>query len=99
MIKHIILWKLKDELSAEEKAAAKAEAKRRLENLNGKIEGLVSLRVVTDSLDTSNADMMLDSSFTTAEALAGYQTNPLHLEAAGYVRSVVSQRLCLDFND
>lgn len=99
MIKHIILWKLKDELSAEEKAAAKAEAKKRLENLNGKIEGLVSLRVVTDSLDTSNADMMLDSSFTTAEALAGYQTNPLHLEAAGYVRSVVSQRLCLDFND
>lgn len=99
MVKHIILWKLKDEMTADEKAAAKAEAKKRLENLNGKIEGLVSLRVITDSLDTSNADMMLDSSFTTAEALAGYQTNPLHLEAAGFVRSVVAQRLCLDFND
>ncbi len=99
MVKHIILWKLKDEMTAEEKAAAKAEAKKRLENLNGKIEGLVSLRVVTDSLESSNADMMLDSAFTTAEALAGYQVNPLHLEAAGFVRSVVSQRLCLDFND
>lgn len=99
MVKHIILWKLKDEMTAEEKTAAKAEAKKRLENLNGKIEGLVSLKVVTDSLDTSNADMMLDSTFTTAEALAGYQVNPLHVEAAGYVRSVVSQRLCLDFND
>lgn len=99
MVKHIILWKLKDEMTAEEKTAAKAEAKKRLENLNGKIDGLVSLKVVTDSLDTSNADMMLDSTFTTAEALAGYQVNPLHVEAAGYVRSVVSQRLCLDFND
>ena len=98
MVKHIILWKLKDEFTPEEKAAAKLEAKKRLESLNGKIDGLVSLRVVTDSLPTSNADMMLDSEFVSEEALAGYQVNPLHLEAAGYVRSVVSNRLCLDFN-
>ena len=85
-------------MTADEKTAAKAEAKRRLESLNGKIEGLTALRVETEGLDTSNADMMLDSEFTSAEALAGYQTNPLHLEAAGFVRSVVESRLCLDFN-
>lgn len=99
MIKHIILWKLKSEMTAEEKSAAKLEAKARLESLNGKIDGLVSLRVVTDGLSNSNADMMLDSQFTTTEALAGYQVNPLHLEAAGFVRSVVETRLCLDFED
>lgn len=98
MVKHIILWKLKDEFTPEEKAAAKLEAKTRLESLNGKIDGLVSLRVVTDSLPSSNADMMLDSEFVSEDALSGYQVNPLHLEAAGYVRSVVSSRLCLDFN-
>ncbi|MGN1346166.1 MAG: Dabb family protein [Eubacteriales bacterium] len=97
MVKHIILWKLKESLSDEEKAAARAEAKRRLESLNGKIDGLISLKVVTDRLPSSNADMMLDSTFETAEALAGYQTNPLHVEAATYVRSVVEARLCLDF--
>ena len=97
MVKHIILWKLKESLSEEEKAAARAEAKRRLENLNGKIDGMISLKVVTDRLPSSNADMMLDSEFETAEALAGYQTNPLHVEAATYVRSVVEARLCLDF--
>ena len=48
MIKHIILWKLKSEMTAEEKSAAKLEAKTRLESLNGMIDGLVSLRVVTD---------------------------------------------------
>ena len=36
MIKHIILWKLKSEMTAEEKSAAKLEAKTRLEGLNGK---------------------------------------------------------------
>ncbi len=97
MVKHIILWKLKETLSEEEKAAARAEAKRRLENLNGKIDGMLSLKVVTDRLPSSNADMMLDSEFETVEALAGYQTNPLHVEAATYVRSVVEARLCLDF--
>ena len=99
MVKHIILWKLKESMSCEEKQAARLEAKKRLESLNGKIDGMISLRVIIDSLPTSNADMMLDSAFETAEALAGYQVNPLHLEAAGYVRSVVENRLCLDFND
>ena len=97
MIKHIILWKLKETLSEEEKAEARAEAKRRLEALNGKIDGMIDIKVITDRLPSSTADMMLDSTFETEEALAGYQVNPLHVEAATYVRSVVEARLCLDF--
>lgn len=97
MVKHIILWKLKESFTEEEKSCARAEAKRRLEALNGKIDGLIELKVVTDRLPSSNADMMLDSSFESEEALAGYQINPLHVEAATYVRSVVEARLCLDF--
>jgi len=97
MIKHVILWKLKDEYTAEEKTQCAAEIKRRLEALNGKIDGMMNLRVNTGALSSSCADVMLDSEFESVEALAGYQSNPLHLEAASYVRSVVSQRLCLDF--
>jgi len=98
MVKHIILWKLKSEFTAEQAAEAKAECKSRLEALNGKIPGMLSLSVIIDGCDSSNADMMLDSAFETEEALAGYQVNPLHQEAAGYVRSVVENRLCLDFH-
>ena len=99
MVKHIILWKLKSDMTEEEKAAARAEAKRRLESLNGKIEGLVSLTVVTDRLPSSNADMMLESTFEDVSSLEGYQQNPLHLAAAGYVRSIVETRLCLDYEE
>lgn len=94
MVKHIILWKLKEEIADR---AAVAEAKARLESLAGRIPGLLSIKVNVGALPSSNADMMLDSLFTDADALAGYQTNPLHVEAATYVRSVVAQRLCLDF--
>lgn len=97
MIRHIILWKLREDIPECEREACRAEAKRRLESLNGRIDGLIKLRVATAPLDTSSADMMLESEFETVGALEGYQTNPLHLEAAGYVRSIVSQRLCLDF--
>ena len=97
MVKHIILWKLKESLTDDEKSLARAEAKRRLEALNGKIDGMINLTVVTDRLPSSNADMMLDSTFESEEALAGYQINPLHVEAATFVRSVVEARLSLDF--
>lgn len=95
MVKHIILWKLRPDVTDPD--AARAEAKSRLESLVGKIPGLISLTVQTNGLPTSTADMMLDSTFTDAAALDVYRDHPLHLEAAGFVRSVVDVRLCLDF--
>ena len=69
MVKHIILWTLK-EMSDEEKKSVKAGIKEGLEALKGKIPGLVDIKVVTEGrLDSSNADLMLDSTFEYAEAL------------------------------
>ena len=68
MVKHVILWQLKDELSDTEKAAVKAGIKAGLEGLAGQIPGLVDIRVHIDALPSSNADLMLDTTFETAEA-------------------------------
>ena len=69
MVKHVILWKLKDELSAEEKVKVKAGIKAGLEGLKGVIPGLESIVVHTEGLASSNADVMLDSTFTDEAAL------------------------------
>ena len=61
MVKHVILWQLKDELSDTEKAAVKAGIKEGLEGLAGQIPGLVDIRVNIDALPSSNADLMLDT--------------------------------------
>ena len=58
MVKHVILWQLKDELSAEEKAAVKAGIKEGLESLSGKIPGLVDIHVNIDALPSSNAALL-----------------------------------------
>ena len=98
MVKHVILWQLKDELSDAEKAVIKAEAKAGLEALAGKIPGLVNIQVNVNGLPTSNADMMLDTTFETAEALKGYSTHPAHVAVANAkVRPYYKNRVCLDY--
>ena len=82
MVKHIILWQLKDELSKEEKEKIKCGIKEGLEGLQGKISGLVEIHVQTDSLSSSNADVMLDSTFENEEALKAYAVHPAHVEVA-----------------
>ena len=98
MVKHIILWKLKDEFTEKERLDIKMNAKRELEGLVGKIEGLEKLTVEIEGLASSNADMMLYSEFGSAEALSAYSGNPIHCAVADcFVRPYVSVRLCLDF--
>ena len=98
MVKHVILWQLKDELSDTEKAAVKAGIKEGLEGLAGQIPGLVDIRVHIDALPSSNADLMLDTTFETAEALKGYYTHPAHVAvASSKVRPYYKNRVCLDY--
>lgn len=99
MVKHIILWTLNPELSEEKKNEVKAEIKAGLEGLKGIVPGLVEIKVNIDGrLDSSNCDVMLDSTLESAEALKAYAVHPAHVEVAGTkVRPYTVQRVCLDF--
>ncbi len=99
MVKHIILWRLKEELTAAEKERVKQDIKTGLEGLAGRIPGLVSIVVNIDGrLDSSNADVMLDSTFTDEAALQAYAVHPEHVAVAdGKVRPYTCLRTCLDY--
>ena len=98
MVKHVILWTLKDEYDAEEKERIKAGIKEGLESLAGKIPALVDIRVNMNGLHSSTAYLMLDSTFENAEALKGYSTHPEHVAVAdGKVRPFTATRACLDY--
>lgn len=99
MVKHIILWRLRSELSAEEKQAKAQAIKQGLEGLLGQVPGLLSIHVQIDGrLDSSNADIMLDSTLESAEALKGYAVHPAHVAVAnGVVRPNTELRTCLDY--
>ena len=98
MLRHVILWQLKDEFTAEKKAETARKIKEGLEGLQGRIPGLVEIHVQTEHLGSSNADLMLDSTFENEEALKGYAVHPDHLAVAnGVVRPNTRSRVCLDF--
>ena len=98
MVKHIILWQLKDELSAEEKKEVRAGIKAGLEGLQRQVPGLVDIRVQTEYLASSNVDVMLDSTFEDEAALKGYAMHPAHVEVADTkVRPYTKTRACIDF--
>lgn len=98
MVKHIILWQLQDELSQEEKENVKTSAKEGLESLQGKIPGLLDIHVYIHSFDSSNADMMLDTTFEDENALKGYAVHPEHVKIAdSKVRPYTKLRVCMDY--
>lgn len=99
MVKHIILWKLNPDLTDSEKQSVKAGIKQGLEGLVGIVPGLVDAKVNIDGrLDSSNVDVMLDSTLESEEALKNYATHPAHVEVANTkVRPYTVLRSCLDY--
>ena len=96
-VKHIILWKLKEEHNTE---AVKLGIKENLESLLGVVPGLLEIKVQITSLPSSNADVMLYSVFESAEALKGYSVHPAHVKVADtFVRPYTQVRSCLDFEE
>ena len=95
MVKHVILWKLKEEHN---NVLVKQGIKDGLEGLMGKIPGLVEIRVQTECLASSTADVMLYSVFEDEKSLKEYATHPAHVFVANtYVRPFTQARSCLDF--
>lgn len=98
MVRHVILWTLKDDFSGAQMDEIKAGIKSGLEGLKGQIPGLVEIKVITEGLSSSNVDVMLDSLFENEEALKGYSVHPAHVDVANNkVRPFTATRNCIDY--
>lgn len=95
MVKHIILWKLKEEFNT---ADIKDDMKKSLESLVGVIPGLLEMNIQTEKLESSNVDVMLYSVFKDENALRLYASHPEHVKVADTkVRPFTESRACIDF--
>ena len=98
MVTHIVMWKLKDEAEGNNKEENAKIIKQKLEALPEKIETLKSIEVGRNFNSSDMAyDVALYSVFEDREGLDIYQNHPAHLEAAGFVRSVVQGRVVVDY--
>ena len=98
LVRHVIMWQMKDGLSQAESDAVKSEIKQKLEALVGVIDGLKEVKVITDVMDSSNADLMLDCLLEDERALSAYAVHPAHVAVKdGLIMPNVKSRVCIDY--
>lgn len=93
------MWKLKANAEGRTKAENAHLTKQNLENLFGVIPCLKSIHVGVnlDACPSSNYDLVLDTSFENLADLDEYQMHEAHVRVAGYIKRIVEDRVCVDY--
>lgn len=97
MVRHVVCWNYKDGFTKEQNQDNAKKIKLDLENLKNLIDGIVSIEVVIDMLETSTPDILLNAVFTDEEALKQYQVHEEHIKVGRFVGSVTQNRYCIDY--
>ena len=98
MVKHVVMWRLKDRTEEGSKKENALRVKQMFEGLNGKIPGMIKLEVGIDyaMTDTSSC-IVLYSEFVDQESLDRYRTNPEFRKAAAFIKLVGAERRMVDY--
>ena len=98
MVRHIVAWNYADGYSKEDNLKHAELMKKELENLKNLIDGIVSIEVFINPVDTSDSDVMLECTYVSEEALKAYTIHPEHVRVGtNYVKPVMKNRKCIDF--
>lgn len=98
MIKHIVMFKLKEADGRSEFENA-VEAQKRFDNVIANVSELKKGQVVINSKDApeSNYTIALICDFDSIADLNAYQVHPAHLEFGKFIGSVKTDRACIDY--
>ncbi len=98
MIKHIVMWRLKDFAHGADKEGNAKKLKSLLESLESKISEIKRIEVGININPSYGAfDVVLYSEFDTLSDLEAYQKHPEHLEVVSFVNEVRSERRVVDY--
>ena len=99
MIKHIVMWKFKDQAEGKSKAENIAIIKKDLEDLIGVVPQICSLEVGVNKNTSSPAafDAVLVSTFNSMEDVEAYRQDPRHKAAAAYNKLCRIDRVVVDY--
>ncbi len=97
MIKHIVLFKFREDLPAAEKKTKLINIKADLEALTSKVETLNKMEVGLNVNADEEYDLALISEFNSMKDLKAYAVHPEHLKAAAAIREILEKRACVDY--
>ncbi|WP_374580791.1 Dabb family protein [Pseudoduganella sp.] len=98
MIKHIVMWKLKEHAEGADRATNARRMKEQLEACAGIVPGIRKLEVgLAEPGLEATYDVVLYSEFDSKEALDAYQSHPQHAALKPFFSAVRDARQCMDY--
>lgn len=97
MVKHIVLFKLKDEAPAEARLAAMNAFKAAIEALPAKIPFIRSIEVGLNINPAETWSIALYSEFDSLDDVCRYAVHPDHVAAGKLLAEVRESRACVDY--
>ena len=98
MIKHIVLWTLKNRENEQNRGETAAAIKQRIEGMRGRIPGLLHIEGGVDFTRSADSwDIALYAELESREALAGYHVHPAHEEFKAFIGPCRGQRSLIDY--
>jgi len=97
MIKHIVLFKLKDEISVEEKLVVMNKFKEAIETLPRVISVIRKIEVGLNVNPAESWNIALYSEFDSLDDLKMYATHPDHVAAGKILADTKESRACVDY--
>ena len=98
MIKHIVMWRLKDSADGAGKQENAKKLKKSLEDLKDKIREIRRIEVgINISGSDAASDVVLYSEFDSMEDLEAYQKHPEHQKIVSFVNEIRSERRVVDY--
>jgi hypothetical protein len=98
MLKHIVMWKLKDQAEGLDRAANAIEMKRRLDACAGIVPGMGTFEVVLAQPGLeATYDVVLYSEFADRAALQAYIEHPTHKAVVPFIGAIREGRQCMDY--
>ncbi len=100
MIKHIVMWRLKEFAAGASREENAKKLKESLEDLKDQIEDIKAIEVGINFNSSPTAfDVVLYSEFSDMEGLNAYQNHPEHLKIVDFVGEIRSDRAVVDYED
>ncbi len=98
MIKHIVMWKLREVAECGDRIQNAKKMKHDLEALKSKIPQIKQIEVGLNSLTSEGSyDVVLYSEFDTEKDLETYQKHPDHMKVAEFISTVKERRAVVDY--
>ena len=98
MIKHIVMWQLKDVAEGADKAANALKLKQLLDSCADLVPGILKFEAAIAVPDLeATYDVVLYSEFESKAALDAYQEHPKHVAIKPFIGAVRQARQCMDY--